>query len=105
VLAFLCPGLRFFHQGQFEGRKKRIPIDLCRGPAETTDSELQEFYQHLLRCVHHPAVREGEWRLLECAPAWERNWTWNGFIAFAWRGWNGLRLLVTVNYAGNQGQC
>lgn len=105
VLAFLCPGLRFFHQGQFEGRKKRIPIHLCRGPSETTDPELREFYEHLLRCVHHPAVRDGEWRLLECTPAWEGNWTWNGFIAFAWRGWNGQRLLVTVNYAGNQGQC
>ena len=105
VLAFLCPGLRFFHQGQFEGRKKRIPIHLCRGPSETTDPEWRELYEHLLRCVHHPAVRDGEWRLLECTPAWEGNWTWNGFIAFAWRGWNGQRLLVTVNYAGNQGQC
>jgi glycosidase len=24
VITFLCPGLRFFHQGQFEGRQKRI---------------------------------------------------------------------------------
>jgi len=105
VLAFLCPGLRFLHQGQFEGRKKRIPVHLCRGPAEPTDAEVQEFYDRLLPCVHHPAVRDGEWRLLECTPAWEGNWTWNGFIAFAWRGWDGQRLLVTVNYAGNQGQC
>jgi glycosidase len=84
VLTFLCPGLRFFHQGQFEGRKKRIPIRLCRGLSETADPELREFYGHLLRCVRHPAVREGEWRLLECMPAWEGNWTWSGFIAFAW---------------------
>ena len=24
VLTYLSPGLRFFHQGQFEGRRKRI---------------------------------------------------------------------------------
>ena len=30
VITFLCPGLRFFHQGQFEGRKKRISPHLCR---------------------------------------------------------------------------
>jgi hypothetical protein len=24
VVTFVAPGLRFFHQGQFEGRKKRL---------------------------------------------------------------------------------
>ena len=31
------PGLRFFHQGQFEGRKKRISPHLVRGPEEPVD--------------------------------------------------------------------
>ena len=35
VITFLSPGLRFFHQGQFEGRKKRISPHLCRGPGRT----------------------------------------------------------------------
>ncbi|HEU4391545.1 MAG TPA: alpha-amylase family glycosyl hydrolase, partial [Blastocatellia bacterium] len=30
VITFLSPGLRFFHQGQFEGRKKRISPHLVR---------------------------------------------------------------------------
>ena len=50
-------------------------------------------------------MRDGQWSLLECAPAWEGNWTSDGFIAFAWQGPAGRRLLVTVNYAPNQGQC
>ena len=37
VITFLSPGLRFFHQGQFEGRKKRISPHLCRGPEEPVD--------------------------------------------------------------------
>ena len=41
VITFLCPGLRFFHQGQFEGRKKRISPHLCRAPNEPVDEELQ----------------------------------------------------------------
>jgi hypothetical protein len=44
-------------------------------------------------------------QLLECAPAWEGNWTWDCFLAFAWQGVSGERLLVTVNYAPNQSQC
>ena len=34
VITFLSPGLRFFHQGQFEGRRKRISPHLVRGPQE-----------------------------------------------------------------------
>jgi glycosidase len=30
VITYLSPGLRFFHQGQFEGRRKRISPHLCR---------------------------------------------------------------------------
>ena len=33
VITFLSPGLRFFHQGQFEGRRKRISPHLVRAPA------------------------------------------------------------------------
>jgi len=34
VITFLTPGLRFFHQGQREGRKVRISMHLGRGPEE-----------------------------------------------------------------------
>jgi hypothetical protein len=55
--------------------------------------------------LRDPTVRDGEWRLLECVPAWDGNGTSDGFIAFGWRGRDGRRVLVTVNYAANQGQC
>jgi len=55
--------------------------------------------------LRHPVVRDGHWQLLECAPAWEGNWTWDCFLAFGWQGPDGERLLVTVNYAPNQSQC
>ena len=45
------------------------------------------------------------WQLLDCTPAWEGNWTWDCFLAFAWQGPGDERLLVTVNYAPNQSQC
>ena len=44
VITFLSPGLRFFHQGQFEGRKKRISPHLVRGPIEPVDEPLHQFY-------------------------------------------------------------
>ena len=105
VITFLSPGLRFFHQGQFEGRRKRISPHLCRGPAEPADQNLKQFYDRLLGVLRQPVVREGQWQLLECTPAWEGNWTSDCFLAFAWQGRDGDRLLVTVNYAPNQSQC
>ena len=39
------------------------------------------------------------------SPAWDGNWTWDCFIALSWQAPGGERLLVAVNYAGNQGQC
>jgi glycosidase len=105
VITFLAPGLRFFHQGQFEGRKKRISPHLGRAPEEPVDAALGQFYGRLLETLRQPAVRQGKWQLLECAPAWDGNWTSDCFLAFGWQGPKGEHFLVVVNYAGNQSQC
>jgi len=105
VITFLSPGLRFFHQGQWEGKKKRISPHLCRGPEEPADEKLKPFYERLSAVLGLAVVRSGSWRLLECIPAWEGNWTWDCFIAYAWEGLEGERLLAAVNYAPHQSQC
>lgn len=105
VITFLSPGLRFFHQGQFEGCKKRISPHLGRGPLERVDAVLQEFYDRLLALLREPVLRNGQWQLLECAPAWEGNWTSDCFVACAWQGSAGERVVALVNYAQNQSQC
>jgi hypothetical protein len=105
VLTFLSPGLRFFHEGQFQGRKKRISPHLSRRPDEPVDVDLAKYYDRLLAVLRQPMLRDGRWQLLECTPAWEGNWTWDCFVAFAWQGAGEERLLVVVNYAPNQSQC
>ena len=55
--------------------------------------------------LRHAVVRDGQWQLLECVAAWDGNWTWDYFVAFAWKGPGGKHLLVAVNYAPNQSQC
>jgi hypothetical protein len=105
VITFLSPGLRFFHQGQLKGWTKRISPHLGRAPNEPLNEGLAKFYDGLLGVLRCPAVREGEWRMLECVPAWDGNWTSDCFLAFAWQVDGQDRLLVTVNYAGNQSQC
>ncbi|MBL8795230.1 MAG: alpha-amylase [Planctomycetia bacterium] len=104
VATFLSPGLRFFHQGQLEGRLKRISPHLGRAPDEPVNAALARFYDRLLAVLRQPVLRDGQWRLLDCAPAWDGNWTWDRFLAFGWQGASG-RWIVTVNYAPHQSQC
>src|SRR5262249_4410664 len=105
IVTWLSPGLRFFHQGQLEGRKKRISPHLVRGPVEPVDEEIKAFYDRLLGLLQRPVVRDGHWQLLECMRAWEENWSFDDFIAYAWQGPEDECLLVTINYAPHPSQC
>src|SRR3954464_2778750 len=105
IVTYLSPGLRFFHDGQFEGRRTRISPHLVRAPLERTDEAVQRFYERLLTVLRDATVRDGEWRLLECVPAWDGNWTWDCCLAWMWTGEAGDQRLVAINYAGNQSQC
>ncbi len=105
VITFLSPGLRFFHQGQLEGRKKRISPHLVRAPKEPVNHTLEQFYDRLLGVLRQPVVRDGEWQLLDCLPAWDGNWSCDCFLCFAWQGATEQVLLVAVNYAPDWSQC
>jgi hypothetical protein len=105
IVTYLSPGLRFFHDGQFEGRRTRISPHLVRAPIEPTDGTLQRFYERLLAALGDTTLRDGAWRLVECVPAWDGNWTADCYLAWIWTGQSGERRLVAVNYAGNQSQC
>jgi hypothetical protein len=105
VITFLTPGLRFFHQGQREGKRVRIPMHLRRGPIEARNMSISSFYDHLLVTLKNPAFRDGHWQLLDTHPAWEGNASNEAFIAFAWSGPGELCHLVAVNFANHQCQC
>jgi len=104
LVTFLSPGLRLFHQGQFEGFRHRLSPHLVRGPAEPTDPAIAEFYARLLAVLRQGAVRDGTWRLLDCRPAWDGNPTHADFIAAAWDKSPAERLMLAVNLSDHQSQ-
>ena len=105
VITFFSPGLCFFHQGQFDGRIKRISPHLGRAPDEAVNQGLKQFYTRLLEVLRRPAIRQGQWQLLDCVPAWDGNGSSDAFIAYAWQDSGGARLLITVNYSDYCSQC
>jgi len=103
VVTYLTAGLRFFHEGQLDGRRVRASVHLVRRPAEPADPAMRAFYGSLLAVIARPEGRSGSWQLLECRPAWDGNPTWARFLAFA-REHEGRRLVVAVNYGPTRGQ-
>lgn len=87
-----------------EGRTKRISPHLVRAPDGPVDDALHAFYAELLALLRRPALREGEWRLLEVAAAWQGNWTSDRLIAWTWEAASERRVLIAVNQAAYQSQ-
>jgi glycosidase len=104
VVTNFVPGLRFFHDGQLDGRRLRTVIQLGRRADEMPDPRLREFYARLLQVLKRAEPRDGQWRLLDCRQAWDGNPTAANFIAFALE-LGQRRLIVAVNYGPTQAQC
>jgi glycosidase len=104
IITYFSTGLRFFHQGQFEGKKKRISPHLGRGPVETVNKELEIFYQEVLKTLRMPIFRNGNWKLLSALPAWDGNESSDNYICFGWES-NNRKALVIVNYSAGRSQC
>lgn len=89
------PGARLFYEGQFEGRKVRLPVFLGRRPAEPSSNELQEFYKNLMQAVNKPIFREGHWRLCE-RTGWADNASFQNVVAWSWLD-DDERYVIVVN--------
>jgi len=103
VVFATLPGLRLFHDGQLTGRRIRLPIQLIREPSEPSDAETAEFYDRLLSACGVALFHEGEWRLLEAAPAWDGNESHQSLLAWSWQR-SGELGIVVVNYSPSPAQ-
>ncbi|MCL6258325.1 alpha-amylase family glycosyl hydrolase [Aquiflexum sp. TKW24L] len=105
IITYYSPGVRFFHQGQLEGKKTRISTHLIRGPHEPVDPVLHQFYLRLLQVLKNPLFEKGRWRLLDTKETWHGNSTWDSFVAFSWESSQNKMGVVVVNYAPYSGEC
>ncbi|MBS1228338.1 MAG: putative alpha-amylase family protein [Proteobacteria bacterium] len=90
------PGAKLLHEGQFEGRKLRLPVFLGRRPAEPVDHDLAAFYARLLKAIDRDVFHLGQWRLCE-RNGWPDNQSCQGILAWCWVHGD-ERYLIIVNY-------
>jgi len=102
VISSTLPGAKLFHEGQFSGRKVRLPVFLRRRPDEPLDADLLSFYRQLLKAMHHSVFHDGVWHLSECT-GWPDNTSCQNLLAWCWCD-SDDRFLIVVNYAGTPSQ-
>jgi hypothetical protein len=64
VLTYLSPGLKLFHEGQLEGRKVKLPVQLRRRPEEPEDPAARLLHDRLLEVLRDPAFDGGSFALV-----------------------------------------
>jgi hypothetical protein len=96
------PGATLWHEGQFDGRRVRLPVFLGRRPAEPPDAGLRRFHVDLVAAVGSSGMRSGEWQALECT-GWPDNPSSREVAAWCWRDGD-RRHLVVVNLSAGPAQ-
>ena len=101
VLIATLPGLRFFHQGQFEGLSVHLPMPLNAARVETADTALVAQYEQLLGLVDDPVFHEGQWKLLDVTP--DSDASHGALLCWRWQHRDAYRLVI-VNLGSHQAQ-
>jgi glycosidase len=98
------PGVRFYYDGQFEGKKIKLPVQLGREPEENGSKTLNNFYNKLLNATNDEIFDKGEWKYLETTPAHPDDHTFENLFAWQWKLENELRIVV-INYSDAAARC
>ncbi len=98
IIISTIQGMRFYFDGQFEGERVKLPVQLGRKPIEKPIDSLKKFYVKLLKIVKDPIFKYGDWELLIPSTAWEGDFTFKNIIAYM-RSYNRQYRLIVVNYS------
>ncbi|MHA1679478.1 MAG: alpha-amylase family glycosyl hydrolase [Promethearchaeota archaeon] len=93
------PGARLVHDGQQEGRRIKLPVQLGRFPDEPVDAGIVKYYDWLLDAWHLNCNRGGKWMLRATRGIPGNDPEQNPVIAYSWRQ-AGRESITVVNYSG-----
>jgi hypothetical protein len=96
------PGAKLFHEGQFEGRRVRVPVQLGRRPQEEVNSGLQAFYARLLRIICGARLGDAVWQPCTIS-GWQDNSSYLSTLAWCWTR-REERHLIIVNMSDRASQ-
>jgi glycosidase len=92
VLMGTVPGMHFYHEGQLDGRKRRIPVQLARAAEEPRDERVRAIYENILRISNDSVFHEGVWTQLD--PQNTGDGSQVNMVAYAWHSAKQCWLIV-----------
>lgn len=113
LITYTLPGLRFYHDGQWEGKRVRLPVQLGREPEEGACTCVQAqylpseqsvdwikpvcqctyvFYEKLLAYLQKPVFQRGDWQQLDWLSGSDHLLAWQWEYQEEW-------VIVLVNYS------
>ena len=95
------PGMRFYHQGELEGRRIHMPITLRIAADEPPDPISKNFFQKILQITRQDVFHEGKWNLLDVAP--EGGAPTDALLVYEWRSPKAWKI-IAVNLAAYASQ-
>src|SRR5271155_1920484 len=101
TLLATLPGMRFYHQGELEGRRIHLPTTLRVAAAEPRDPISTNFFQKILQITRQDVFHEGKWNLLDVAP--EGDAPTDALLVYEWRSPKAWKI-IAVNLAAYTSQ-
>jgi hypothetical protein len=101
ALLLALPGMRFVFDGQLEGRRIHVPVQMGRWPEEKADEAVRTLYDRALAFASADVLHDGEWKLLRVSSVGDPSF--NDIIAFRWRSSRALAVIV-VNLGNGAAQ-
>ena len=95
------PGMRFYHQGEIEGRTIHLPITLRLAAEEPINPFSAAFFGKILEITKQDVFHQGKWNLLEVAA--EGDNSSGSLIVYEWRSEKNWKV-IAVNLSSNAAQ-
>ncbi|HEX3800296.1 MAG TPA: alpha-amylase family glycosyl hydrolase [Verrucomicrobiae bacterium] len=103
LLVLGLPGMRFLYEGQLDGRRSQIPVQLGRWPDELVNEEIATAYEQLLTTIKDSCVGRSMATLLR-PNGWPDNQSSRNIVAVLWQKSPVEFDLVVVNLAPHTSQ-
>lgn len=97
-------GMKLYYDGQFEGKRVKLPVQLGREPNEKVSETKKNYYYKLLGALNDEIFIKGNWNMLYPSAAANINSSFNNILAWQWEIDNQIRIIV-VNYSDLTAQC
>jgi hypothetical protein len=97
-------GMKLYYDGQFEGKKIKLPLQLGREPEKRVSERVKKHYYKLFEITKEDIFKYGNWNMIEPVPAGESNTSFLNFFTWVWQYEHDLRIVV-INYSERTSQC